>query len=353
MARVRDSIARRLKRYSRRGGREIDATSSEVLAKVWGLRGYQELAGTRPYVYVDHYNNLASIALPLNIFNNYKHSLELVDTVRNDTSAKISDLIKSVQRASSSWARTAFDHTEAVRALQFATGLWLFCSPDLSNSSSTLAEATKTHLEKSFSSSSTHTSVPATGAVASTGLLSSDFSANSLTRKGGFYLIWTSDLAEHLTFVSKDQLRIFRHALILQKYQREQESTCYPDGFLEETYRTINLLFPFEDYKTSKRVKRIARREHVDLEAAMTEKAIEEHHKFQVASYKYYASRLVEIQRRYDLARPHRLSQWWYDRRQRPEWAALMVALIVFLLTVLFGIAQVVTGVLQVIASSH
>lgn len=80
---------------------------------------------------------------------------------------------------------------------------------------------------------------------------------------------------------------------------------------------------------------------------------MEEHDTYQLSTYKFYGARLAEVQRRYDLARPHRLAQWWYDRRQRPEWAALMVALIVFALTILFGIAQTITGILQVIASWH
>lgn len=130
-------------------------------------------------------------------------------------------------------------------------------------------------------------------------------------------------------------------------------SSLFPPDFLQETYRTIDLLFPMNEYKTSKRVKRLAQREQVDIEAAITEKAIDDHERYQISSYQYYSSRLAEIQRCYDLARPYRLKQWWYDRRQRPEWAALMVALIVFILTVLFGIAQTVTGVLQVIAAKQ
>jgi len=36
------------------------------------------------------------------------------------------------------------------------------------------------------------------------GRLSRDFSAKSLTRKGGFYLVYTSDMQDHLTFASKN-----------------------------------------------------------------------------------------------------------------------------------------------------
>jgi hypothetical protein len=45
-----------------------------------------------------------------------------------------------------------------------------------------------------------------------------NFTANNLARKGGIGLVWTSYLGEHLTFVGKAQLRIFRHASVLRQY---------------------------------------------------------------------------------------------------------------------------------------
>jgi hypothetical protein len=123
----------------------------------------------------------------------------------------------------------------------------------------------------------------------------------------------------------------------------------YPDKFLDETRQTLHLLFPTEDFKTSKRVRRINRKQRVDLYASLDlEKAIDMHDRHDITSYAFYGPRLAEIQRRYDLAKPRRPQQWWFDRRQRVEWAALMVALVVFVLTVVFGIIQSVTGILQV-----
>lgn len=99
-------------------------------------------------------------------------------------------------------------------------------------------------------------------------------------------------------------------------------------------------------------MRRISKKEDVDIEASLgLDQAITEHEQYQISSYPFYGRRLAEIQRRYDLARPHRLRQWWYDRRQRPEWAALMVALVVFVLTVIFGIISSITGIMQAYAS--
>lgn len=124
----------------------------------------------------------------------------------------------------------------------------------------------------------------------------------------------------------------------------------YPDGLLEETYRTLSLLFPYEDLVSSRRVYKIVRKEQVDIEAHI-DRQINEDKQFHLSSYPFYAERLEKIQDRYNEVKPSTLKQWWYDRRRREEWAALMVALVVFVLTIIFGTISAVTGILQVYAS--
>lgn len=70
-----------------------------------------------------------------------------------------------------------------------------------------------------------------------------------------------------------------------------------------------------------------------------------------LSSYPILGARLEEIQKRYDEAIPYRFRHWWYDRRKRVEWATLMVAIVVFILTIVFGIISSVTGILQVMAA--
>jgi len=122
----------------------------------------------------------------------------------------------------------------------------------------------------------------------------------------------------------------------------------YPDGLLDETHRTLDLLFPYDDVKATKRVGKIARRKGVDIEARI-EEVMDEDRRFQLKHYPYYGERLKRIQEKYDEMKPASLKQWWYDRRKREEWAAFMLgAIVIFVLTVVFGIISSVTGILQV-----
>jgi hypothetical protein len=117
----------------------------------------------------------------------------------------------------------------------------------------------------------------------------------------------------------------------------------YPDRFLKETEDTLRLLFPTVNLKSAKRTRRIAERDDVDIEAAIADHASRD-----LRNYPFWHERLRKIQETYDAARPKRIKQWWFDRRDKVNWATLWVAVTVFVLTVVFGVIQSVTGIIQV-----
>ena len=128
-------------------------------------------------------------------------------------------------------------------------------------------------------------------------------------------------------------------------------SVLYPKGLLEEVDRTLELLFPTGKLKSAERVRRISRKQKVDIEAFRMWADMEELMKYQCSSYQFFGERLAELQSRYDSTRPKSLCQWWYDRRNLREWAALWIAVVAFALTVVFGVIGAVTGILQVYAA--
>jgi hypothetical protein len=115
---------------------------------------------------------------------------------------------------------------------------------------------------------------------------------------------------------------------------------------LEETERTLSLLFPPANFETSKRIRRISVKEGVDIEAAM-----DKHASFDLNNYPFWQERIRHVQCVYDKAKPKRIKQWYYDRRDRVEWSTFWIAVVVFLLTLFFGIISSVTSVMQVYAS--
>lgn len=76
---------------------------------------------------------------------------------------------------------------------------------------------------------------------------------------------------------------------------------------------------------------------------------------FQVLSLSLYQvcqrwqERLLSFSDAFDKMRPSGLVQWWHDRRDMGRWWNYWLVVAGLVLTVLFGLVQSVTGVLQVI----
>jgi hypothetical protein len=109
----------------------------------------------------------------------------------------------------------------------------------------------------------------------------------------------------------------------------------------------MQLLFPTKGPKKNRRTRKYVKEFKADLETGF-EAGLKKLDQLNLERYPHFGRQLERIQRRYDQTRPRRLGQWWFDRRNRVEWAALCIAAIVLLLTVVFGIISSATGILQV-----
>ena len=96
--------------------------------------------------------------------------------------------------------------------------------------------------------------------------------------------------------------------------------------------------------KSIRRLRAIARSEDVDIEAQTLGQASR-----LLKDYPYWGKRLLDVQKRYNATKPKKVTQWWYDRRDKTGWVTLLVAIVVFILTVVFGIISSVTSIMQVV----
>lgn len=120
----------------------------------------------------------------------------------------------------------------------------------------------------------------------------------------------------------------------------------FAPGFVSETLQTLSLLFsPFDDRQTRWNT-RYKEKHRVDLEFGLAE-----YEKFDLSQYPYWHEKLAAIQRQYAKTTPSGIKQWWFDSRDRVQWATFWVAFTVFVLTVVFGVISSVTGILQVYAA--
>lgn len=70
-------------------------------------------------------------------------------------------------------------------------------------------------------------------------------------------------------------------------------------------------------------------------------------------SYKYWNERLSILYKAFNESQPNDLSQFWKNRRNKVQWYTFWIAVVVLILTLVFGLIQSITGILQVNLAYH
>ncbi|XXH03077.1 hypothetical protein Hte_009467 [Hypoxylon texense] len=133
--------------------------------------------------------------------------------------------------------------------------------------------------------------------------------------------------------------------------------SLFPEGFVDETLRTLALLFPQSEYRTA----RLGRNEKkawfrslclssrpciIDPRVTLCGSLRAEDR--QIERFAFWRDRLIILKQTYDDATPKTLSQWWHDRRNGERWYTFWVAMLVLFVTSTLGVLQCVEGGLQV-----
>ena len=179
--------------------------------------------------------------------------------------------------------------------------------------------------------------------------LEKNFTALNLYRIAGLEIVWTDNLIDHLRMSDDDtKVHIFHHAAFLE-CQRQSPKSLLPDGVAAEALQTLKLLFPTADAETKKWFSKMAASEQLDSRAIQCGKLSSDRR--QIESFRFWRDRLVTLKQIFDEAQPKTISQWWNDGRNGVQWYTFWVAVLVLVLTVLFGFIQSIEGALQVYAS--
>jgi hypothetical protein len=177
------------------------------------------------------------------------------------------------------------------------------------------------------------------------------FNVRNIQTIGGIRIIWTDNLADHLR-VHDDPVRvsIFHHFTFL-KYHEQMQTQVFPSGFVEETLRTLALLFPCHDSKVKSWYQKEAKRFKLDQNAIRGKPLKTEDR--QLETFEYWNERMEILKDIFDDAEPNNVFQWWQDRRRKVQWYTFWVAVLVLVLTIFFGVIQSVEGGMQVYKAYH
>lgn len=186
------------------------------------------------------------------------------------------------------------------------------------------------------------------------------FDAWGVSAIAGIEIDFTDNLADHLLLVEDDsKVLIFHHASFLEC----QDNSLFPDGLVDETLRTLALLFPQSEFSRRRGHRRFRgrgrkqkwfsnlrekTREHCTVDARLTLCGNLQAEDRQIEHFRFWRDRLVILKQAYDDATPRTLSQWWCDRRNGVQWYTFWVAILVLLITTFLGLMQCIESALQV-----
>ncbi|KAF2236871.1 hypothetical protein EV356DRAFT_54332 [Viridothelium virens] len=174
---------------------------------------------------------------------------------------------------------------------------------------------------------------------------SKDLNVHSLEKIGGYRILWTNNILDHLALKDDNAVAIFNTASTLRLIGNSA-GDVFPPGFIDETLRTVALLLPSADAACSKWLEIREKTQNLDPGIRQLPSAPRD-----VEAYTYWRDRLLIIEESFDQHEPADLSQWYYDRRKKVQLYTFWVAVAVLVLTIFFGLLSSVASVVQAWAS--
>ena len=179
--------------------------------------------------------------------------------------------------------------------------------------------------------------------------LPQSFTAAHLEKIGGIEIRWTNNLADHLLLRDDDtKLMLFHQVSVLELHAKSPTSPL-PKALVDETIRTISLLLPPVLGECNPWFLSEAKKNALDTHAGVCKRLNSSER--QIGRFTYWRDRLVLLKRTFDDAEPRNVRQLWNDDRKKTQWFTFWVAVLVFVMTVFFGVVQSVAGIVQAWAS--
>ncbi|KAF2827039.1 hypothetical protein CC86DRAFT_350288 [Ophiobolus disseminans] len=153
------------------------------------------------------------------------------------------------------------------------------------------------------------------------------FTATFLINTCGLRLRWSDDIANHLKFdPNRFVLTVYRHRACLVSHLRNHQGCPIPKEVLEEMLETMDLLFPPFDLATRRLLAKEGQQLLYTLGCHKSSRILD------IAHYQYFGHTLEELMQAFDKT-PRTWKQLAFDRRNKLEWSAFWVTVMVGILT--------------------
>ena len=341
-------------------GRFNDRSRREFFARVWPTRDSREQDSPILRHYL-HCCNYAFISLSAEAVSRRSNSDIILAIEAIEANSTLEDVLQSmidcIHQGHTTKTCRIEDEDAAKQLLIIAAKVAFMCNIKLGAAGpgendldqryiSWNREDSRTLLTRAF---------PKDNKLVGTGLLERTFHARNLERLGSIQVVWTHNLLDHLRLYdpSKEgmpfRVSVFHHAQFLKDHENSQ---IFPEGLINETLRTLSLLFPGHVGGTVRWFKN-QRKVNKDLDITACYCNFLDYEHRSIESFEFWRDRLTILKQTYDVSEPKTIFQWWNDGRKSERWATFWVAVLVLFLTVFFGVIQCIEGGLQVYKTYH
>ncbi|RJE17757.1 hypothetical protein PHISCL_09906 [Aspergillus sclerotialis] len=284
---------------------------------------------------LDHYFDQLNLAEGYNLdLRTHEDVVQLIQFLKNNKTLRCELLHLKLTKELGALLGPAQNSAE--KAIELAIRIWLMLTPDGWDGNKSLENFV-------------HDIFPRDGTDTPGAMFPTAINAYELERIGGFDIVWTDNIRDHLSLFmnhGQKELRIFHLTSFLRIYKCSSESHIYPSGLLDETERAIALILPSTNIQCRKWIRKAREEDSLDLEAGTT--AVVNRN---LESYEFWRPRLLAVIEEYDRTEPTSLKQWAVDKRRPNQRYTFWIAATALALALVFGLIQSVTGILQVIVA--
>jgi hypothetical protein len=154
------------------------------------------------------------------------------------------------------------------------------------------------------------------------------FTAAYFVNTSGMSIQWTDDISSHLSFdLERNVLTIYRHKICLVNHLDNLQDCPIARELLVEMLDTLNLLFPFGDLATKQLLLKQGQKSMYSLGSCNRGRDLD------LAHYQYFGEALEYLIESFNTA-PRTWRQLALDRRNKLEWSAFWMTVMVAVLTV-------------------
>ncbi|KAH8895399.1 hypothetical protein GQ53DRAFT_839036 [Thozetella sp. PMI_491] len=273
----------------------------------------------------------------------FEEIIFIIDMLRGNPTVTFRELQKLIQAA-----RPALELRGLACSIELAVRLWLMLNARNIMPSNTYQLQTSVPWPDDASLQSVLIQHFAPQSDISSGTFSGHLNFHDMKSIAGIRVEWTNNLAMHLAI--KGSIIYVFHCVSVLRWMRESPTTIafLPCDLIEETLATIDLLAPLTNAKCN-----------AWLANEISYRALDENMVHRdppnrdKARYSYWHERLSIIEETFEKTKPITFIQWWNDRRDMQQWWGFWLVVTGIFLTVLFGLIQSVTGIIQVVRASR